>query len=149
VNQTKAKIYVVDDDESVRVSLHRLLHAAGMQSQSFAAAAEFLRHLQSSSAGKSFSPDDCAIVDVHMPSMTGTELLKCLARDFPTLRVVLISASLDPDARNIAEATGVVLLKKPFDDTALFAAIAPPATAPPATARPAAPTSMPGDRNRE
>ena len=126
VDQTKAKIFVIDDDESVRVSLGRLLRTAGMQSRAFESAQQFLCFLQSNSNGHRLVAGDCAIVDVHMPAMTGIELMRRLNKSYPALRVVLITASLDPEAKTVAETAGVVLLQKPFDDTALFAAISPP-----------------------
>ncbi len=67
-NQT---VYVIDDDEAARDSLHFLLETAGLHAKTFETAAGFLRQLPQDAEG-------CVITDVRMPGMTGIELLKAL-----------------------------------------------------------------------
>ena len=58
-----ALVKVVDDDASVRKSLHRLIKSIGLDVKVFGSAEEFLD-----------SPDpcnaDCLVVDVRLPGMT-------------------------------------------------------------------------------
>jgi len=115
------KIFVVDDDESVRVSLGRLLHSAGYQCIALASGDEFLEFLQNdTSAGDAA----CAIVDIRMPGMDGIELTQRLRCTHPKLPVVLITASRDEYSESLSSGKPVVLLQKPFDDLTLFEAIA-------------------------
>src|SRR3954469_18304874 len=65
-----AETFVIDDDESVRASLGRLLYSAGYRSQSFASALEFLDFLQSDQVPCGLA---CAIIDIHMLGMDGIE----------------------------------------------------------------------------
>ena len=123
------KTYVIDDDDSVRVSLERLLHSAGMNALLFESAEVFLAFLDSHASTSGDEIAECAIVDVHLPGMNGIELMKHLHTCRPALRVVLITASLDAQHDVIASKEPVILLQKPFDDAALFAAISPPPSA--------------------
>ena len=110
-------IYVVDDDESVRRSLSRLLRSAGLTVRAFASAEDLLE-----------SPDvdaaECAIVDVHMPGMNGLELQRVLARRTPPMPVVFVTAYDDAAVRAEAIVAGATaVLKKPFDDMVLLSAV--------------------------
>ena len=134
-----AKIFVIDDDESVRVSLRRLLQAAGYECVTFGSGTEFLQSLQNDP--HACDADCCAIVDVRMPGIDGIELTRQLQYTRPALRVVLITASSDEHTKAASAALGVVLLSKPFDDVQLFAAI----TAPAVPAAPRARASSPQD----
>jgi FixJ family two-component response regulator len=114
------KIFVIDDDESVRISLGRLLHSAGYHCIALASGDEFLQLLRSdTSAGDAA----CAIVDICMPGMDGIELTHRLRCRHPMLPVVLITASRDEYSESVFSGDPIVLLQKPFDDLTLFAAI--------------------------
>ena len=65
---------VVDDDESVRRSLARLLRAAGMQPTTYASAEEFRADVQPPRF-------DCLVLDVQLPGMSGLELRNRLAAE--------------------------------------------------------------------
>lgn len=75
------RILVVDDDESVRRALARLLRSFGFEAQTFATAADVLA---------SGPPDDtvCIVADVWMPDMGGVELcehLRAAGHDVPAV----------------------------------------------------------------
>lgn len=123
MSQPTSKFYIVDDDESVRASLCRLLHSAGLKSRSFASGELFKTFLEHDLDAHDDACGDCAIVDVHLPGMNGIELMKYLHKTRPKLRVVLITASVDPQHLASASEESVIMLHKPFDDDALFAAI--------------------------
>ena len=110
-------IAVIDDDDSVRHSLHQLLRAADFDALTFASAEEFL----SSGDGKRA---DCLIVDVNLPGMSGVALVRTLMAAGSTTPVVLITARDDPATLEAIRHTGrVPHLHKPFSDEDLFAAI--------------------------
>src|SRR3954462_12795822 len=66
-----ASVFVIDDDESVRKSLHRLLRAEGYNAETFKSAAGFLER------GGHNGPS-CVIVDVKMPGLNGLEFQQAL-----------------------------------------------------------------------
>jgi FixJ family two-component response regulator len=102
-------IAIVDDDESVRRSLHRLVRSAGYAVETFASAAEFLAWLPLGKAA-------CLVLDVHMNEMTGFELQQRLA-----VPVVFITSHDDASTRaRIEKSTAVGHLWKPFDESAVL-----------------------------
>jgi FixJ family two-component response regulator len=110
-------IFVVDDDESVRRALKRLMKSAGFKVDTFGSAREFL------DTGGTNRPG-IMVVDVRMPEMTGLELQKQLAASGAKIPVIFISAHEDSRAVEMALGAGAVeFLYKPFDDQDLLAAI--------------------------
>ncbi len=111
------KVFVVDDDASVRVALGRLIRSAGLEVETFVSAEDLLETWPSDSAG-------CLILDVQLPGLSGLELQSKLAASGSTVPIVFITAHDDPDARTQALNGGAAeFLEKPFDDEALITAI--------------------------
>jgi FixJ family two-component response regulator len=73
MDETKAVVHVVEDDDSVRTALVRLLRTAGFQAQPYASAAEFLLVAGENAGG-------CMVLDVGLPGMSGIELHQALAK---------------------------------------------------------------------
>jgi FixJ family two-component response regulator len=110
-------IFIVDDDESVRVSLVRLMRSVGFPAEAFAAAEDLLRKTPEGGC-------DCVIIDVHMAGMTGLELQQALIRRNEPPPIVMITAHDAPETRRKAiEAGAVAFITKPFDDLTLLRAI--------------------------
>jgi len=110
-------VFAVDDDESVRLALKRLIRSAGLKVETFASAREFLNAGCARRTG-------ILVLDVRMPEMTGLELQKQLARSGAEIPVIFISAHEDSQAVELALAAGAVaFLYKPFDDQDLLTAI--------------------------
>ncbi len=80
-------VHVIDDDESFRVALARLLKVAGYTVQTFASAAEFLAQ-PGDAAG-------CVITDLRMPGMDGLELQQALKHARNVLPVIFLSGEGD------------------------------------------------------
>src|SRR5215469_7097487 len=103
-------VAVVDDDDAVRDALRFLLESAGYDVHGYASAQAFLPE-----AGQHHWR--YLVVDQHMPSETGLDLvarLRCRGQDMPTL---LISGSVTPDMVDRAAALGVTaVLEKPLAD---------------------------------
>ncbi len=111
-------IWVLDDDESVRRSLSRLLRAAGFRCETFASAKELLGRDDRKSC-------PCLVLDVRMPGMDGLELQQTLITSGNSIPVVFITAHDDPDTERQAMQSGAVaFLHKPFDDQTLLDAVA-------------------------
>jgi FixJ family two-component response regulator len=113
-----ALISVVDDDISVRKSLDRLIRSAGLEARLFASAEEFLDSDHSRNA-------DCLILDVRLPGMSGTELLRDLVARRYNVPVIFITAhGSDDRARSDAVSDWTVAyLIKPFSGDELLDAV--------------------------
>lgn len=112
-----SRIYVVDDDESARTGLGRLLRSAGFKVETFASAQEFLDqgHLE---------PVALLVLDVRMPGISGLELQKRLAARGSKLPIIFLTAFEDPQARSEALNSGAVaFLQKPVDEATLLEAV--------------------------
>ena len=119
-----SNFYIVDDDESVRNALARLLRAEGLESRTFPTAESFLQFLENAPL-EHRDRGGCAIVDFHLPGMNGVELATFLKRQYPRIHTVLITGTPDAHLDGVAAKAGVVLLHKPIGDE-LFEAIASP-----------------------
>lgn len=106
-------IAVIDDDESVRVSLEGLVRSLGHRVCSFASAEAYLG---------ARAACDCVISDLQMPGgMDGIELIEALAASGDATPVILITAFADAHIKARAEKAGAACcLKKPFDGAKLI-----------------------------
>jgi FixJ family two-component response regulator len=110
-------IYIVDDDDSVRKGLSRLMRSAGLAAQDFGSAEEFL-------AGVEAEPSGCVLLDITMPRLSGLQLQAELNKRHINLPVIAVSARDDADTRNMARQLGAwYFFRKPVDDQALIDAI--------------------------
>jgi FixJ family two-component response regulator len=113
----KIVISIVDDDESVREGLVGLMQSHGYCAESFESGASFL---DSNGAGRT----DCLIVDMHMPGMTGLELIGRLAAAGTSVPTILVTARRDESVRARAALAGVTCyLTKPFEEDRLLGCI--------------------------
>ncbi len=109
---------IVDDDESVRRALWRLLNSVGVQSRTYGSARSYLESTDLESA-------DCLLLDLHLPEMSGIELLEHLSEVVPTLHVICMTGRDEPEVEQRLAAAGIRgCLRKPFDQAELFTALA-------------------------
>ncbi len=105
-----ARIWVVDDDRSVRFVLASALRQAGYATEDFASAAEALSALDSRQA------PELLFTDVRMPGDDGLVLLDKLKQLLPELPVIVMSAYTDVASTAGAFRGGAhEFLSKPFD----------------------------------
>src|ERR1700722_7794941 len=105
--------YVIDDDDCVRDSTVALLKAAGIASRGYASGDAFLNDLDSSSRG-------CILLDLHMPVLSGFQVLDRLRAMRNKLPVILFSGRADPATEKLAKNSGAAaLLPKPFSPAQL------------------------------
>ena len=118
VTKTKEPlIAIVDDKECVREALSSLLRSVGYQTADYESAEDFL-----AAANRALA--SCLIVDFHLPGINGLDLQSRLAEIQPGCAVILISADMTSERRDRAlKAGAVAVLKKPFGDEALLAAV--------------------------
>ena len=118
-------IFIVDDDESVRTSLTRLLRSGGHEARAFANAEACLDELDGTGAA-------AMIVDLHMPGMSGLELQEVVNGREPPVPVIVLTATEDAEMRVRALVAGArKVLRKPCDSTVLLRAVADAIDAPP------------------
>ena len=112
------RVFVVDDDASVRKSLTRLLSSAGYAVETFASSLDFLK--RAPHAGPC-----CLVLDVRMPGGSGLDLQTTLAAAGRPMSIVFVTGHADvPMSVGAMKAGAVDLLTKPVDEADLLAAIA-------------------------
>ena len=132
------RVWVVDDDRSVRFVLAAALREAGFAVTAFAAAGEALEAL-----GRE-APPALVVTDVRMPGDSGLQLLDKLKAAHPALPVVVMSAHTDVASTAGAFRGGAhEFLSKPFDLDDAVAVVR--RALPRVPAQAAAPTSEPAD----
>ena len=110
-------VAVIEDDESYRIAVQRLLKSAGLLVQSFDSAETFLDSGQQHKTG-------CLITDIRMPGMSGLELQAKLNSDHCLIPTIFITAHGDMEMRMQALRAGALeFLAKPFDDEALLESV--------------------------
>ncbi len=109
-------VAVIDDDPAFRRALGRLLRGAGYEVEAFSSAEEYLER-------DSARSHRCLLLDVYLGGLSGLDLRAQLARKGVHVPVVFMTAH--EDIGIVARAApGVPCLRKPFDEEALFGAIA-------------------------
>ena len=110
-------VFVIDDDVEVRLSIQGLLKAAGLHSESFGTAEEFLRNKE---------PDgpSCLVLDVSLPGVDGLELQRKLADAGVPIPIIFITGHGDiPMTVKAIKSGAIEFLTKPFVDEDLLNAI--------------------------
>lgn len=106
-------VYVVDDDEAVRESLVVLLEAEGIAAQGYESGRAFL-------AEADLAQSLLFIFDIHMPGMSGLDLLASLRAKGVTTPVIVLTGRSDPSLDLMAKRLGAVMLSKPPEDQTLL-----------------------------
>ena len=109
-------IAVVDDDPGVLKALSRLLRSRVFNVRTSGSGEEFLAALPN-------GRPKCLDVDLQMPNMSGLALLKRLADDGLHIPAIMITAQDDAVLSEHEMAGLVAFLRKPLQDSALFAAV--------------------------
>jgi FixJ family two-component response regulator len=113
----KPTVFVVDDDADVRAAIQGLLKSAGLSSQAFETAEDFLRTKRSDGPS-------CLILDVSLPGMNGLDFQEQLTKAGLRIPIVFVTAHGDiPMTVKAMKSGAMEFLTKPFDDVALLNAI--------------------------
>lgn len=111
------KVAIIDDDESARKSLARLMKSAGISPTTFSSASAFLEDPVRDQV-------DCAVTDMRMPGVDGLKLQETIAQTLPYLAVIFVTGHGDvPTGIKAMKGGAVDFLEKPVDDEALLAAV--------------------------
>jgi len=110
-------VFVVDDDEELRLALDNLFRSVGLQARLFGSAAEFLK------AGRADAPG-CLVLDIRLPGVSGLEFQGQLARMGIELPIVFMTGHGDvPMSVRAMKAGAVDFLTKPFRDQDMLDAV--------------------------
>jgi len=111
------EIHIVDDDDAVRDSMRVLLESLGFEVRDYNSAIDFLKRRGAEAKG-------CLLLDLHMPVMTGIDLLEHMQSEGSMLPTIVITGRGDPILRERALKSGALaLIDKPVSDQALLGAI--------------------------
>jgi FixJ family two-component response regulator len=117
MDQQRPKIFVIDDDESVREALVSLIRSAGLGVETFASAPEFLNRQQ-------IDEPSCLVLDVRLPGLSGLDLQQRLTEINVSTPIIFITGHGDiPMSVRAMKAGAVEFLTKPFRDEDLLNAI--------------------------
>ena len=108
-------ILVVDDDEDIRESLHRLLTGDGYRVTTAESGEEGLATLRDTPGIQ------LVISDHNMPGMSGIEFLKLVRSRHPAVMRVMLTADPDPETvvRSINEGEVYRFIRKPWENASL------------------------------
>ncbi|CDM62574.1 MULTISPECIES: response regulator transcription factor [Rhizobium] len=110
-------IYIIDDDEELRLSLDSVFRSVGLKTRSFGSAKDFLEAKR---------PDvlSCLVVDVRLPGISGLDFQDQLAKSGAFVPIVLMTGHGDiPMTVRAMKAGAVDFLAKPFRDQDMLDAV--------------------------
>lgn len=103
------RVWIVDDDNSIRWVLEKALTQDGFEVESFASATMMLERLE-------YDEPEAIVSDIRMPEMDGMELLDRMQASHPDLPIIIMTAHSDLDsAVNAYQQGAFEYLPKPFD----------------------------------
>jgi FixJ family two-component response regulator len=110
-------VFVVDDDESVRDGVRKLISSVGLRVETFGSTREFL------SANRPEAPA-CLVLDVRLPDVSGLEFQRDLNEAGVHIPIIFITGHADvPMSVRAMKAGAVEFLTKPFRGQELLDAI--------------------------
>jgi FixJ family two-component response regulator len=118
MDSARLQVAIVDDEDSVRKAIARLLRAEDMGVETYSCGSDLLAVIATHAI-------DCIILDLHMPTLTGFEILQRLAQMGSRVPVIVITGYDSPDAQAQVIADGAAAyLPKPVEQQVLLDAIA-------------------------
>ncbi len=117
MTDTDPIVFIVDDDDSVRKALTRLVKSVDLNVETFASADDFLKR-------ESHNGPACLVLDIRMPGLSGLDLQDELVAAGRTLPIIFISGHGNiPISVRAMKAGAVDFIEKPFEDQSLLDAI--------------------------
>lgn len=116
-NGCASVVHIVEDDESIRKALNRLLGAAGFEVATYGSAEEYLAALETIGGG-------CLILDLDLPGVSGLDLQRALAERGIDIQIIFLTGQGDVSSSVQALKEGAFhFLEKPVDESLLIPAI--------------------------
>jgi two-component system, LuxR family, response regulator FixJ len=114
---TPGTVFIVDDDEAVRVSLKLLLETSGFNAVIYPDGTTFLARVTTAAQG-------CLLVDIRMPGMGGLEVQRELANRRIMLPVIVVTGHGDVSLAVRAMKAGATdFIEKPFTSQTIIACV--------------------------
>jgi FixJ family two-component response regulator len=108
-------VSIVDDDESVRLSIASLVRSLGARALTFSSANSFLD-------SDAVMHSTCIVSDIDMPSISGLDMQSMLRQRGSSTPVIFVTASSSDSQRSAAMSNGAICyLEKPVDARAIEA----------------------------
>jgi FixJ family two-component response regulator len=118
MKELEPRVFVVDDDQSVRRRLANLLAAAGYAAELFTSAEEYLARVPHSGPA-------CIVLEVQLPGLDGLALQRRLTQEGRMEQIVFVTRNADISMGIGAMKQGAAdFLPKPFRDDELLSAVA-------------------------
>jgi len=113
-----SRVFVVDDDPSIREALDSLFRSVDLQVELFASAAEFLQHKRSEGAS-------CLVLDIRLPGVSGLDFQTQLPKVNIRIPIIFMTGYGDiPMSVRAMKAGAIDFLAKPFRDQDMLDAVA-------------------------
>lgn len=110
-------VFIIDDDDDIRISLKRSLTKRGYNVECFSSANDFLNSYQQSNLG-------CLLLDYGMPELNGLELQKQLIINKISIPIIFMTGHGGiPESVQAMKAGAIDFLEKPFQQSVLLEAI--------------------------
>lgn len=110
-------VFIVDDDDDIRISLTRSLTKRGYNIETFSSADNFINSYDGSKFG-------CILLDYGMPELNGLELQKSLIKRKISIPIIFMTGHGGiPESVQAMKAGAIDFLEKPFKQDVLLAAI--------------------------
>jgi RNA polymerase sigma factor (sigma-70 family) len=117
MTEPKPVVFVVDDDDSLRRGLEKLMRSVGLGVETFASAQELMRRLPPEGPA-------CLVLDMRMPGMSGLELQQELEAAGLRLPVIFLTGhGTVPMSVRALKRGALDFLQKPVEDQVLVDAI--------------------------
>ncbi len=111
------QVFLIDDDEAVRVAMSRLFESAGLEHRSFSSGDQFLTQFTPELAG-------CLVLDIRMPGISGMEVQSKLNAARSILPIIFMSGHGElPMAVKAMRLGALHFLRKPVDEAELLDSI--------------------------
>lgn len=118
MSEDRKRVAIVDDDRGVLRALGRLVHALGYDATGYGSGEELLADLGQRTPA-------CAILDYHLPGLSGFEILKVLSRATPPVAAIVVTGFDEPGLFDRCLAAGAVAcVLKPVSQIEIEAALA-------------------------
>ena len=111
-------VLVVDDHDSTRQTITRMLEAGGFSVRTATNGVEALDRLARES-----NEIDIVLSDVTMPEMGGIDLSYQIREQYPDMPLALVSGDVSDLERSIIGRQDVPFIKKPFHAESLYSAL--------------------------
>jgi FixJ family two-component response regulator len=107
-------VFIIDDDASVRESIHDLVESVSLRAESFATAQGFL-------SGERRDGPSCLVLDVRLPDTSGLDLQQELSRAGVKIPIIFITGHADiPMTVKAMKSGAFEFLTKPFREQDLL-----------------------------